>query len=268
MMNSENKRAPWLGGWVIAAAAGLIAAAVAHIVGHLTYPQSGFIGAGIFLLVGIILGLYWGPPATIPVKTATAGDGVADDAPTAAPTMAAPAMAAAAEMPVPVMAAPVLAAPIMMEAAPTTSVSGPAAMFTSVDPVPAKPAPAAKPKAAAKALAKASPAKSAVKTTAPKAPRVKKPDGPARLSAPRRGKADDLKEIEGIGPALEKLCNELGFYHFDQIAGWSDADVDWVDANMKTFKGRIVRDKWIAQSKIIITEGLEAFRVRAKTNNY
>jgi predicted flap endonuclease-1-like 5' DNA nuclease len=91
--------------------------------------------------------------------------------------------------------------------------------------------------------------------------------GPARLSGPR-GTADDLKEIEGIGPALEKLVNSLGFYHFDQIAAWSDADVAVVDAEMKTFKGRITRDRWVAQAKLIMTEGLEAFRIRAKTNNY
>ncbi|NJM83062.1 MAG: NADH:ubiquinone oxidoreductase, partial [Tabrizicola sp.] len=93
-------------------------------------------------------------------------------------------------------------------------------------------------------------------------------DGPIRLSAARGGKADDLKEIEGIGPAMEKLVNELGFYHFDQIAGWSEADVAWVDANMKNFKGRILRDKWVAQAKIIVAEGLEAFRIRAATNDY
>ncbi|MGL5009904.1 MAG: NADH-quinone oxidoreductase subunit E, partial [Paracoccaceae bacterium] len=81
-------------------------------------------------------------------------------------------------------------------------------------------------------------------------------------------KADDLKEIEGIGPAMEKLVNELGFYHFDQISSWSDADVAWVDANMKNFKGRIVRDKWVAQAKLIVAEGLDAFRIRAKTNDY
>jgi NADH-quinone oxidoreductase subunit E len=62
--------------------------------------------------------------------------------------------------------------------------------------------------------------------------------------------------------------NSLGFYHFDQIASWSDADVALVDAEMKTFKGRIARDKWVAQAKIIVAEGLEAFRERAKTNNY
>lgn len=91
---------------------------------------------------------------------------------------------------------------------------------------------------------------------------------PVRLTAARGGKADNLKEIEGIGPALEKLCNSLGFYHFDQIANWTDADVAWVDQNMKNFKGRIVRDKWVAQAKLIVAEGLEAFRIRAKTNDY
>jgi predicted flap endonuclease-1-like 5' DNA nuclease len=92
--------------------------------------------------------------------------------------------------------------------------------------------------------------------------------GPMRMSGPRGGKADNLKEIEGIGPAMEKLVNEMGFYHFDQIASWSDADVAVVDGEMKSFKGRITRDKWVAQAKIIVSEGLEAFRERAKTNNY
>jgi predicted flap endonuclease-1-like 5' DNA nuclease len=104
--------------------------------------------------------------------------------------------------------------------------------------------------------------------TPAKPARAKTEDGPVRLSGPRKGKADDLKEIEGIGPAMEKLVNEMGFYHFDQIAGWSDADVAWVDGRMKNFKGRIVRDRWIAQAKLIVAEGLEAFRIRAKTNNY
>ena len=103
---------------------------------------------------------------------------------------------------------------------------------------------------------------------APAAPLLSATDGPQRLSAPRGGMADDLKEIEGIGPAMEKLVNGLGFYHFDQIANWSDSDVAWVDANMKNFKGRIIRDKWVAQAKIIVAEGLDAFRIRAKTNDY
>ena len=91
---------------------------------------------------------------------------------------------------------------------------------------------------------------------------------PVGLEAPRGGKADDLKEIEGIGPALEKLCHELGIFHFDQIAGWTDSDIAWMDQNLKGFRGRVSRDKWVAQAKLIVTEGLEAFRIRAKTNDY
>ena len=89
-----------------------------------------------------------------------------------------------------------------------------------------------------------------------------------RLSAPRNGVADDLKQLEGVGPAMEKLVNEMGFYHFDQIAAWTEADVALVDAEMKGFKGRIARDRWVEQARIIVTEGLEAFHERAKTNSY
>ncbi|PZQ99254.1 MAG: NADH-quinone oxidoreductase subunit E [Cereibacter sphaeroides] len=91
---------------------------------------------------------------------------------------------------------------------------------------------------------------------------------PKTLAKPRGEKADDLKEIEGIGPKLEALCYSLGFYHFDQIANWTADEIAWVDANLTGFKGRVTRDKWVAQAKLIVTEGLEEFRRRAKTNDY
>ena len=91
---------------------------------------------------------------------------------------------------------------------------------------------------------------------------------PLALTAPREGGADKLQSIEGIGPALEKLCHELGIFHFDQIAAWGPAEIAWMDSNLKGFRGRVTRDKWVAQAKIIVTEGMEAFLVRAKTNDY
>jgi len=71
---------------------------------------------------------------------------------------------------------------------------------------------------------------------------------PAGLSAPRGGKADDLKEIKGIGPKLEKMLHGMGFYHFDQIAKWGKSDLAWVDDNLEGFKGRASRDNWISQA--------------------
>ncbi|MDP2085765.1 MAG: NADH-quinone oxidoreductase subunit E [Gemmobacter sp.] len=91
---------------------------------------------------------------------------------------------------------------------------------------------------------------------------------PTALEAPRGGVVDDLKVIEGIGPALEKLCHELGIFHFDQIAGWGPAEVAWMDGNLKGFKGRVSRDKWVAQAKLIGAVGKDEFLRRAKTNDY
>lgn len=71
---------------------------------------------------------------------------------------------------------------------------------------------------------------------------------PETLSGARDGGADDLTRIKGVGPGIEKTLNELGFYHFDQIAAWTDQDIVWVDSRLK-FKGRIVRDNWVDQAR-------------------
>ncbi|PVH27670.1 NADH-quinone oxidoreductase subunit E [Pararhodobacter oceanensis] len=72
---------------------------------------------------------------------------------------------------------------------------------------------------------------------------------PAALQAAREGGADDLKRIKGVGPKMEQVCNELGFYHFDQIAAWTPAEVAWVDDNLAGFKGRVTRDNWVEQAR-------------------
>lgn len=77
---------------------------------------------------------------------------------------------------------------------------------------------------------------------------------PAALDGPRGGQPDDLKRIKGIGPKLEKLCHTLGFYHFDQVAAWTDNEVAWVDHNLEGFKGRVTRDQWVDQAKVLANE--------------
>jgi predicted flap endonuclease-1-like 5' DNA nuclease len=74
---------------------------------------------------------------------------------------------------------------------------------------------------------------------------------PAALDAPRDGGADDLKKIKGVGPKLEKLVNSMGFYHFDQIANWTAEEVAWVDENLEGFKGRVSRDNWVEQARLL-----------------
>ncbi|MEL6998978.1 MAG: hypothetical protein AAFP68_12015 [Pseudomonadota bacterium] len=85
---------------------------------------------------------------------------------------------------------------------------------------------------------------------------------PDVLKSARGGVADDLKKIKGIGPKLETVCNELGFYHFDQIASWTSDEVAWVDSNLEGFRGRVTRDDWVAQAKLLAAGGETDFSKR------
>ncbi|AXT25492.1 NADH-quinone oxidoreductase subunit E [Ruegeria sp. AD91A] len=89
-------------------------------------------------------------------------------------------------------------------------------------------------------------------------------DQPETLTAARDGKADDLKLLKGVGPKLEQTLNELGFYHYDQIAAWTPEQVAWVDARLK-FKGRIERDDWIEQAAKLAAGEETEFAKRAKS---
>jgi large subunit ribosomal protein L21 len=88
-----------------------------------------------------------------------------------------------------------------------------------------------------------------------------KPDKAAAKSeaAPKKAKAapaaaefnDDVTLIAGIGPALEKKLAALDITSLKQIADWSAADIERVDAEL-AFKGRIEREEWVQQAKDLI----------------
>jgi len=62
---------------------------------------------------------------------------------------------------------------------------------------------------------------------------------------------DDLKQLSGVGPALEKKLHDAGVTTLAQIAEWTDAHVAEMDEKL-SFKGRIQREDWIAQAKKLI----------------
>lgn len=185
MTDEMKSGTPLLAGWLMAAAAGLVAFGVSMVAVGLGLTQAAFIAAVIFIVVGLILGLSRG--------SSSASEAVKAEA-------------------TPVVAAPVASAP----AAPV-----------------AEPAPVAAPAAAASATGRR----------------------PAALSAARAGGPDDLKRIKGVGPKLEALLHSLGFYHFDQVAAWTEEELAWVDDNLEGFKGRASRDEWVAQAKVLAAGG-------------
>lgn len=87
---------------------------------------------------------------------------------------------------------------------------------------------------------------------------------PPGLSAPEGGNKDDLKRISGIGRVNEGRLNELGIFHFAQIASWTVEHAKWVNSHL-SFPGRIQREKWISQAKLLASGGDTEFSKRVKS---
>jgi NADH-quinone oxidoreductase subunit E len=100
-------------------------------------------------------------------------------------------------------------------------------------------------------VSEAAVAASAKRADAPSAPIAE--SKPELLTAARDNKPDDLEIIWGVGPKLATMLNEMGVWHFDQIAGWKAEELAWVDARLTGFKGRATRDDWISQAKKLST---------------
>lgn len=120
-------------------------------------------------------------------------------------------------------------------------------------PEPAAAAPAPKPDAPAPKPAAPAPAPAA------EAPASTADDAPEFLSAARDGGPDDLKQIKGVGPKLEKTLHGMGIFHFDQIATWGPKEQAWIDDNLEGFKGRATRDNWVEQAKTLAAGGETEF---------
>ena len=96
----------------------------------------------------------------------------------------------------------------------------------------------------------------AVTTKAEKAPVAAPAPAPEPAAAPAaEGEIlDDLKKLKGVGPVLEKKLHDIGVTSFAQIASWGPEEVAAMDEKLN-FKGRIDRDGWIEQAKILADGG-------------
>jgi len=76
---------------------------------------------------------------------------------------------------------------------------------------------------------------------------------PPGLPQPRDGRRDNLKRIEGLGPLDEVTLNNLGIYHFEQIAKWNEREVLWLE-NHAFAVGRVGRETWQDQARELLAE--------------
>jgi predicted flap endonuclease-1-like 5' DNA nuclease len=83
-----------------------------------------------------------------------------------------------------------------------------------------------------------------------------------QAAAPAAAPGDTLTTLKGLGPKAASRLAELGVSHFAQIASWSEKEVEAIDAQMGTFKGRILRDRWVEQAKLLAAGDTEAFEAK------
>lgn len=253
----------------VAAIFGVIAAAIALVLFKFGFFGSLIIGILVALITAVVLMLGWRDPAggsqdVTPPASAASGQPAPAAAEPAAATVAEATIAeasvkesAAAETPVEVEEVAVEKAPV----AETVQETAPAPKAPTTKQPAAKKKPATEKPAAKKPAAKKKPA--------PKKPAAEKAsepaDGkPAFLSAAREGGPDDLKQIKGVGPKLEKTLHDMGIFHFDQISTWGPSEQAWMDDNLAGFKGRATRDNWVEQAKTLAAGGTTEFSSKVK----
>jgi len=121
--------------------------------------------------------------------------------------------------------------------------------------------PAAKKATASKAQAtSALPAKAKAEKPVAAKPAAAKPKtqktSPAAASSP-----DNLKQIKGVGPQIEAKLNAAGINSFAQIAAWTKKQQAEF-AEQLSFAGRIEREQWVSQAKILAKGGSTEFAKR------
>jgi predicted flap endonuclease-1-like 5' DNA nuclease len=161
-------------------------------------------------------------------------------------------------VPMPDAASPAAPAPAVeatkpAQAAPAPAAPAPAAAAPALTPAAAAPAPAA-PTAESASVSDVSHLRS-VRSEALRG------EDSTRGSFRNAGDIDDLKRIRGIGVLIEKKLNSLGITQYEQVANWTGADIERI-SRILDFKGRIEREHWIEQARILATGGQTEFSRR------
>jgi len=109
-------------------------------------------------------------------------------------------------------------------------------------------------KAPAKASASVKKTSSKAASTVKIAPKKATPKKTAKTVIP-----NDLELLKGVGPKLNNLLKSNGVKSFEQIAAWKAADIKAIDAKLGNFSGRITRDNWVDQAKLLTKGDVKGF---------
>lgn len=74
--------------------------------------------------------------------------------------------------------------------------------------------------------------------------------------------AQELAQIKGVGPKLRAQLAAMGITSIAEIAAWTEADVDRIDAQLGRFSGRIRRDNWVEQARLLLSGDRAAYEAK------
>lgn len=86
-----------------------------------------------------------------------------------------------------------------------------------------------------------------------KAEKAAKPAKAEAAAAAPAGALDtsNLSLIAGIGPTIEKKLRAAGITSWEQIAAWTEADIEAKDKEL-ALRGRATREEWVEQAKELL----------------
>ena len=261
MATQSNKMECTITCWAIAALVGLLAMVLLFVMADFGITQSIFTGGLAGCVLGLVLVLFICREQTAAADLAAASQPVAPVPQASGVSQTRPEETGSVPVSDAVADTPAGQA-VAADASPAT-----VAVINPSKPLPGE-AELAKRKGTWKYEAVPQPqAEAAVAKPAEEPAKADMPSGDERpavlMSAPRATGADDLKLISGVGPKLEETLNELGIYHFDQVAKFETKDIAWIDARLR-FKGRIERDDWMSQAKVLAEGGETEFSKKKK----
>ncbi len=79
------------------------------------------------------------------------------------------------------------------------------------------------------------------------------------VSSPAPAADQPLTILKGLGPKAAARLAELGIASVDQLAALSPEGISVIDADMGNFAGRITRDRWVEQARLLAAGDLTGF---------
>ncbi|ARS27956.1 hypothetical protein [Sphingomonas sp. KC8] len=76
------------------------------------------------------------------------------------------------------------------------------------------------------------------------------------------GGPDDLTRLKGLGPKAAGVLNGMGVSQYAQLAALSPAQIAKIDAAMGAFAGRIQRDQWVEQARLLASGDIPGFEAK------